>query len=198
MADDDINDTDDEHDGSDHGHSSPAADPVLIALELCRLAGNKTTAAALKKLRRLDRQYADIEAKIVALDAQAEQRDAALTARAAELDVREAALDARSAAFANELTDARDELHRYHNSLVETHRQLVHRILATTGLLGAWNWTLQSPPTWEQLRRMVADLPADLPAAPPAEIVSQEVRTDWAGSEFMPGSTVTRTIGGAA
>jgi hypothetical protein len=44
----DHDDDSDEHDGSDHGHSAPAADPVLIALQLCALANNKTVAAAIK------------------------------------------------------------------------------------------------------------------------------------------------------
>ena len=53
---------DDEQIDDTEDFSAPAADPVLIALELCKLANNKTVAAAIKKLRRLDRQYADIQA----------------------------------------------------------------------------------------------------------------------------------------
>jgi hypothetical protein len=53
-------DDDTDTDGSDRGHSPPAVDPVLVALQLCALANNKTVASAIKKLRRLDRQYADI------------------------------------------------------------------------------------------------------------------------------------------
>jgi hypothetical protein len=42
---------------------------------------------------------------------------------------------------------------------------------------------------------MIADLPDDLPAEPPAEVVSQNVTGDWTrGHTFIPGSTLTRTI----
>jgi hypothetical protein len=189
MADDEI----DEHDGSDRDHSAPAADPVLIALEWCRLSNNKTVAAAIKKLRRLDRQYADTQTKGAAITAQAEQVQAALAERAAALDARERALEAREVAFESQAADVRDELREHHNRLEQTHRQLVHRLMSTAGILGQWNWDLQSPPTWQQLRRMIADLPEDLPA-PAGEVISQEVREDWTGNTFMPGSTLTRSI----
>ena len=196
MSEDD-DDTDDiEEDTAEY--SAPAADPVLIALELCKLANNKTAAAALKKLRRLDRQYADTQAKVAALAAQAEQRNAALVQREAELAARERALDEREASFASQATEVRDELHGHHARLEQTNRQLVHRILSCSGLLAEWNPNLQPLPSWQQLRRMIADLPDDLPAAPTAEVVSENVREDWAGSVFMPASSLTRTVRGAS
>jgi hypothetical protein len=187
MADDD--DTDD----TDHGHSALAADPVLIAIELCRIAKNKTLEAAIRKLAKLDRQYADTQAKVAALAAQAEQINAELDARAAVLDERDRALDARAAAFESQATDVRDELREHRNHLEQTHRQLIHRIMSTAGILGEWNWNLQSPPTWEQLRRMIAGLPEDLPA-PAAEPgmridafsdVCSDERADRHGNAFL-------------
>jgi hypothetical protein len=65
--------------------------------------------------------------------------------------------------------------------------------MSTAGILGEWNWNLQSPPAWEQLRRMVADLPEDLPA-PRAEVVSQETREDWTGHTVIADSSLTRSI----
>ena len=35
--------------------------------------------------------------------------------------------------------------------------------MSTTGILGEWNPNLQPLPSWQQLRGMIADLPADLP-----------------------------------
>jgi hypothetical protein len=187
MADDDTDDT-------DHGYSAPAADPVLIAIELCRIAKNKTLETAIRKLAKLNRQYADTQAKVAALAAQAEQINAALAQREAAIVAREAALDARVTTFESSCTDVRDELREHHARLEQSHRQLIHRIMSTAGILGEWNWNLQSPPTWEQLRRMVADLPADLPVTPPAEVMQENVSQDWTGHSFVPGSTLTRSI----
>jgi hypothetical protein len=60
--------------------------------------------------------------------------------------------------------------------------------------LAGWNPTLQDLPTWDQLRRQIVDLPADLPAAPPVEVVSENMREDWSGNVFVPGSSLTRSI----
>jgi hypothetical protein len=194
---DQVDDDTDEHDGSDHG-MPPAADPVLIALELCRIASSpKTIAAAVKKLRRLDAQYADIAAKAAAIEAQVEQKHAALTERESAIAARETALDERAAAFESQAGDVRDELREHHNRLEQTHRQLVHRLMATAGITGNWNFQLQDPPTWAQLKRMIADLPDDLPA-PTAEVASRETREDWTGHSFIANTTLTRTIRGAA
>jgi hypothetical protein len=59
-----------------------AMDPFTAALELCRIANNKTVATGLKKLRRVNRQIAEAEAKVMAAEAKA----AALVANA-ERDV---------------------------------------------------------------------------------------------------------------
>jgi hypothetical protein len=40
---------------------------------------------------------------------------------------------------------------------------------------------------------MVAGLPDDLPA-PAAEVVSENVRQDWTGHNFISGSTLTRSV----
>jgi hypothetical protein len=196
---DDIDDITDEHDDDDHDHAAPMADPVLIALQLCQLAANpKTIASAVKRLRRLDRQYADIQAKAAAVTAQVEQKQAAITEREQAIAAREVALEERETVFENQAGDVRDELRQHHARLEQTHRQLVHRIMSTAGITGNWNFDLQAPPTWQQLRRMIADLPDDLPA-PSTEVSSAEtVRHDWAGSEFIPDTTLTRTVRGAA
>jgi hypothetical protein len=191
-----IDDEDDGEAGNGNGHdySAPVADPVLIALELCRIASSpKTIAAAVKKLRRLDAQYADIAAKAAAIEAQVEQKHAALAERESAIAARETALDERAAAFESQAGDVRDELREHHARLEQTHRQLVHRLMATAGILGDWHEGLQDLPSWEQLRRRIVDLPAD-PPVPAPEIVSREVTTDWTGHTFIAGSSLTRSV----
>jgi hypothetical protein len=163
MVDDDTDDEQIDDTNGTEDYSAPAADPVLIAIEWCRIAKNKTLEAAIRKLAKLNRQYADTQAKLAAVQAQAAELEAALVARAAALDERDRVLDARVTAFENQAADVRDELREHHNRLEQTHRQLTHRIMATTGILGEWNWDLQSPPTWAQLRQMIAGLPDDPP-----------------------------------
>jgi len=97
------------------------------------------------------------------MTAAAEQREAALDARAAACAERERTCDERDAVFERQATAVRDELRSYHNHLEQTHRQLLHRIMATAGILGTWNETLQDPPTWMQLRQMIVGLPDDPP-----------------------------------
>ena len=163
-------------------HSMP--DPFALAIGLCQIAANaKAIEPALKRLRKLGRDIAKAEQKLAAVTAQAEQTNVELAARAAALDEREA----------SSVEAVRDELREHHARLEQTHRQLVHRIMSTAGILGEWNWNLQSPPAWEQLRRMVADLPEDLPA-PRAEVVSQETREDWTGHTVIADSSLTRSI----
>jgi hypothetical protein len=201
MSDDYEADDEDAGDGG-NGYAAPMADPVLIALELCKLANNKTVAAAVKKLRRLDQQYADIQAKCTALTAHAESTKAALDARATELDAREGAITAREDEFASSVAHVRDELRAYHNHLDETHRQLIHRIMATAGILSGWNPQLQDLPTWQQLRRQIADLPDDLPglfqpatAAVPIDALSDthdDPHADRHGNAFL--GTITRDV----
>ena len=169
-------------------------DRFADAIALCQIAKNKTVATQLKKLRRVNRQIADAEAKVIAVQDQAEQMQAALADREAAIDERERALDARETAFAASAQDVRDELYAHQNRVEQTHRQLVYHIMATAGIAGNWNFDLQDPPTWEQLKRMIANLPDDLPATPSAEVVSENVREDWVGHTFVPGSTLTRSI----
>jgi hypothetical protein len=190
------NDHDDaatDHDTAAANHSMP--DPFVLAIELCRIATSaKTIEPALKRLRKLGHDIAKAEQKLAALSAAAEQTNAELAERAAAADERDRAHDAREVAFASQAAEVRDELRKHHNHLEQTNRQLVHRIMATTGILGDWNWELQSPPTWQQLRQKIAGLPADLPAAPPAEVITAEVREDWTGNVFVPNSTLSRSI----
>jgi hypothetical protein len=190
MADDDIDDDDDHN----HDHAAPAADPVLIALTLCRIANNKTLERAIKKLVKLDEQYAVAEEKFVDLQSQAAAMQTALTARAAELDAREAAITKREDEFASSLEDARANLRGYYDSIADADRITRYRILSSADLLSNFNPQLQDLPSWDTIRRLVDGLPPDLPAAPPAEIISENVRQDWVGHTFVPGSTLTRSI----
>jgi hypothetical protein len=161
MAD-DIDDDVNEYDG-DHGngYTEPTADPVLIAVTWCRVANNKTLERAIKKLDRLNRQYADIQAKCAALTAHAEQTKAALDVRAAELDAQQAANIRHEDEFQSSIEDAHNALRQYHNYLEQMHRALAHRLLSLNGI--AWNEDLQSPPSWTQLQQMLPSLPDDVP-----------------------------------
>ena len=170
----------------------PTGDRFADAIALCQIAKNKTIATALKKLRRVNRQIADAEAKVIAVQDQVEQKEAALAAREAKLDARDTAITRRENEFAASAQDVRDELYAHHNRVEQAHSQFVRRVMATAGILGEWNFQLQDPPSWDVLKRLVA-LPDDLPA-PAAEVVSENVREDWVGHTFVPGSTLTRSI----
>jgi hypothetical protein len=182
-------------DNIDAGDEATMPDPFSLAIELCRIAAKPATyAAAVKKLRKLGRDIETAERKLSKV-----QADAAVIAAKAESDAsviaeQSRALDAREAAFASQAADVRDELREHHNHLEQVHRRLAHRLMATVGILGEWNWDLQSPPTWQQLRQMIADLPADLPAVLPTEVTQDTVAQDWTGHTFVPGSTLTRSI----
>jgi septal ring factor EnvC (AmiA/AmiB activator) len=198
MTDDDTDHADDTG-GTDHGHSALSADPVLVALQLCAIASKPArTAAAIRKLAKLDRQYADTQAKVATLAAQAEQINASLAQREAAIDERERALDEREIGFENTLTDARGELREQHARLADMDRRIRWRVLNSADLLAGFNEQLQDLPDWPQIKQMVPGLPDDPPAAPSASVVSENVQEDWAGSVFTPGSTLTRTINKAA
>jgi hypothetical protein len=190
-----INDETDDDGDHGNGYAAPALDPFTAALVLIDLAQNpKATKAALKKLAQLDRDIGVAEQKLAAIEARAADTAAVLAEREAELAARAVELERREAAFESQAGDVRDELYAQHNRVEQAHRQLVHRIMSTAGIAGNWNFNLQDPPTWEQLRRMVAGLPDDLPA-PAAEVVTREVTTDWTGSHsFIAGSTLTRSV----
>jgi hypothetical protein len=202
MADDDTIDDSDEHDGSDHGYSASAADPVLIALELCRIASSpKTIATALKRLRKLDRQFADIQAKCAALEARAEQTAAALAERETAIAAREVALDAREAEFAASIEEARDHLRSYYDSIAAADRITRYRILNSASLLSNFNPQLQDLPDWPALRRLVVNLPPDPPplerevAAPRIDAmsdVSDDPNADRHGNVFL--GTLSRDV----
>jgi hypothetical protein len=182
-------------DDGDHGGNgyAPAVDPFSAALVLIDLALNpKATKVALQKLAQLDNSIGVAERKLAAVTAQIEQTKAALDTREAAIAAREVALEERETAFADAAQDVRDELREHHARVDQAHRQLVHRIMSTAGILGEWNFELQGPPSWQQLRRRVAGLPDDLPA-PVAEVATREVREDWSGNVFAP-STLTRTV----
>ena len=66
--------------------------------------------------------------------------------------------------------------------------------MSTSGILAEWNPNLQPLPTWEQLRRMIVDLPADLPAPAADRTEVMDAREDWTGHVFVADSALTRTI----
>jgi hypothetical protein len=183
-------------DDTEVNYSAPTLSAVIALMGALR--NRKTVEARARALARINQQIDDATTKLTALTAKAEQEEAALAQRAAALDEREAGIARREDEFASSVETVRNELRSYHDQLTQAERQLIHRIMATAGITANWNPNLQSPPTWEQLRRMVADLPADLPATPPTEVIQENVREDWAGSVFMPGTTLTRTVRGAA
>ena len=193
IDDDDTDDIADEHDGNNgNGYATdPHTLGLMIAVTWCRVANNKALERTIKKLDRLDRKYADTQAKLAVLTAQAAEIETALTRRAAELDAREVASEARETAFESQAQDVRDELREHHARLEQTHRILVHRLMSTAGILGNWNFDLQGVPSWEQLRRQIGDLPPDPPAA---EVISENVREHWVGHTFVPGSSLTRSV----
>ena len=180
---------------------APALDRVTAAIafvdfaaDLYDLAANhKAYKARLTKLRRLERDIAAAEQKLAALTTEAEQKQAAFAEREAAIDGRERAITAREDAFAASIEEARDNLRGYYNSIAEADRITRYRILSSADLLSNFNPRLQDLPSWGTIRRLVVGLPPDLPAAPPAEIVSENVREDWAGHTFVPGSTLTRS-----
>jgi hypothetical protein len=189
----DHDDEDNGGNGHDHDYSPPALDPFTAALVLIDLAQNpKATKAALKKLAQLDKSIGTAEAKLAAVTAQTEQIKAALDVRAAELDAREAEIARREDEFANSLADARNNLRQYHDSLAQEDRRIRYRILSSANLLHGYNERLQDLPSWQQIKKMVPDLPPDLPT-PAAEVVTREVREDWSGNVFAP-STLTRSV----
>jgi hypothetical protein len=161
-----------------HGNlSTPAADPVLIAFTLIDLALNpKAAKAGLKQLVQLDKSIGVAERKLADIERQAAEMQAALTARAAELDARERALTEREDAFAASAQDVRDELREHHAHLDDLHRLLVHRVAATAGIM--WNETLQGPPSWQQLRQQIPDLPADLPVVSQPAVLPIDALSD--------------------
>ena len=170
MSDDETEDTED--------YSPPAPDRFADAIALCQIAKNKTIATALKKLRRVNRQIADAEAKVIAVQDQVEQKEAALAAREAKLDARDTAITRRENEFAASAQDVRDELREHHNRIEQAHRQLVYRLMSTAGILGNWNENLQDLPTWEQLRRQIADLPPDPPTLKQTDAVRIDALSD--------------------
>jgi hypothetical protein len=177
-----------------NGYAAPEFDPFTTAIALCEIAQRaKPIAAALKQLRKVGRDIAAGEAKLAAVTAQAEQIAAAMTEREAAIAARERALEERETAFAASIEEARDNLRGYYNSIAEADRITRYRILSSADLLSNFNPKLQDLPSWDTIRRLVVGLPPDLPAAPPAEIVSENVREDWAGHTFVPGSTLTRS-----
>jgi hypothetical protein len=185
---------------------APALDRVTAAIafvdfaaDLYDLAANhKAYKARLTKLRRLERDIAAAEQKLAALTARTEQTEAALAEREAELAARDAEIERRESSFEVSLAEARDHLRAYYDSLADTDRRIRYRILSSADLLHGFNERLQDLPSWQQIKQLVPNLPDDLPAAPPVEVVSENVREDWAGSVFTPGSSLTRTVRGAA
>jgi hypothetical protein len=153
-------------------------------------------------LRRLDQQYADTQAKVAALAAQAEQINVKLDARAAALDERDRALDARATEFESSLQEARDNLRGYYDSIAEADRHIRFRIMSHADLLGGYNPQLQDLPSWDVLKRLVAGLPPDPPplerevaSHPRIDALSDtfpDPRADRHGAQFL--GTLTRDV----
>jgi hypothetical protein len=181
MSDYDEDDSED-HDNGNGSDYSAAVDPhtlgLMIAVTWCRVANNKTLERAIKKLDRLNAQYADIQAKCAALTVHAEQTKAALDARAAELDAREAAITKREDEFAASIEEARDHLRGYYNSIAEEDRRIRYRILSFANLLHGYNAQLQDLPDWRQIKQLVPDLPPDPPAPAAAPVMPIDALSD--------------------
>jgi len=203
----DVGDNDEIDDADDERVS---VDPVAAALALTDLLAefskayklvttDKAKAARLRAVAKLDRRAAAAEQKFAAITAQAEQVQAALDARAAALDERERAITQRESSFEASLHEAHDSLRQYHDNLAQEDKRIRYRILSYADLLHGYNAQLQSLPDWPAIKQLVPDLPADLPAAPVAEIVSENVREDWTGQHsFIADSSLTRSVRGAA
>jgi hypothetical protein len=142
----------------------------------------------------LGRDIDAAEQKLAALTARTEQRQAALVEREAELAARSAEIERRETELEASLREAQDYLRQYHNNLAQEDRRIRYRILSSADLLHGYNERLQELPDWPAIKQMIPGLPADLPAAPPAEVVSRETREDWTGHTFIAGSTLTRSV----
>jgi hypothetical protein len=161
---------------------------------LAAVRNGKVTEAALKRLRKLERDIAAGEAKLAALTAKAEQKQAALDARTAELDGRKTALDTRETAFEDQVREAHDHLRAYYSEIRQADRSLRYRVLASADLLHSYNPTLQELPDWPEIQRTIG-LPVDPTPEPVAEVSLENTRTDWTGRHtFLADSTLTRTI----
>jgi hypothetical protein len=187
--------------------SAPAmVDPVAAALALTDLVDtlhkayklaitDKANRARLRAVAKLDRQAADA----VAVRDEAQAAAAVIVAKIEHdtnaLAERERAHDAREAAFEASLREAHDNLRQYYDNLAQEDKRIRYRILSSADLLHGYNARLQELPSWPAIKQMIPGLPADLPATPPAEVVTREVTTDWTGSHsFIAGSTLTRSV----
>ena len=194
---------DDDTDETETNHSMP--DPFVLAISLCQVAMNaKATEPALKRLRKVGRDIAKAEQKLVAVTAQAEQKQTALAAREAAVVARDAALDARATEFESSLQEARDHLRGYYDGVAEADRRLRFHILAAADLLHGYNEQLQTLPDWPAIRQMIPGLPDDPPSVereglePPFRIDAfadtfSDPTSDRHGAKFL--GSLTRSIG---
>jgi hypothetical protein len=195
-----IDDETDDANGHGNGHDyGPALDEIDLfgaAIALCQVAQRaKAVEGALKRLRKIGRDTLVAERKLAAVEARAADTAAALAEREAELAAREAAIERRETELEVSLHEARDHLRQYHNNLAQEDRRIRYRILSSADLLHGFNERLQELPDWPAIKQMIPGLPPDLPAAPPAEVVTREVTTDWTGSHsFIAGSSLTRSV----
>ena len=175
-----IDQDDEDHGGNGHDHGyAPALDPFTAALVLIDLALNpKATKAALKKLAQVDKSIGAAEQKLVAVTAQVEQTNNALAERESAIAAREKALDEREAGFADALKDAHATLRQYYDSIAAEDTRVRYRIMAHANLLHGFNERLQILPSWQQLRQMVPDLPADLPALKQTDVMRIDALSD--------------------
>jgi hypothetical protein len=184
-------DEDDGNDDGGNGYAPAMVDPVAAAIALTDLVDalhkayksaitDKANKARLRAVVKLDQQAAnavtvrdEAQAQAAAIVAKIERDTNALAERERALDEREAKIEAS-------LAEAHAHLRKFYNSIAEEDRRIRYRIMAHANMLHGFNERLQSLPDWDSIRRMVPDLSADLPA-PPAEVVSENVREDWTG-----------------
>lgn len=191
-------DHDDEHDEFAEELVDLTSDRIVNAVDriadaICRIAlSPKAIPSAQKKLDKLERKQAAIAKENAEREAAFDGRETELAQCTAAIAAREVALEEREASLASSLADAHNELYQHHARVDQAHRQLVHRIMSTAGILGDWNFQLQDPPSWSQLQKMVAGLPDD--PTPAAEVVSRETREDWTGHTVIADSSLTRSI----
>jgi hypothetical protein len=192
--------TDDAADEAGNGHDFGSAmeqiDLFGAAIALCQVAQRaKAVEGALKRLRKIGRDTLVAERKLADIEARAADTAAALAEREAELDRRQAAIERRETELEVSLREAHDSLRQYHDNLAQQDRRIRYRILSSADLLHGYNERLQELPDWPAIKQMIPGLPPDIPATPPAEVVSENVREDWTGQHtFIAGTTLTRTV----
>jgi hypothetical protein len=199
-----IDQDDDEHDEFAEELADLTFDRIANAVDriadaICRIAlSPKAIPLARKKLDKLEREQAAIAKENAESEAALDAREAEIAQCAAELAARSAEIERRKTELETSLREAHEHLRQYYDNLAQEDRRIRYRILSSANLLHGYIAQLQPLPSWDTIGRMIPDLPTDLPA-PAAEVVTQEVTSDWTGQHnFIADSTLTRTVRGAA